>query len=88
MADIELVVKIDEDDYKKVLEINNRECEGEWNIMHRCYEAILNGTPLPKECGNIYAEKNIREQIENPYQCQTVLYGLELVKPIIKGEGK
>ncbi len=53
MADIELVVKIDEDDYKKVLEINNRECEGEWNNMHRCYEAILNGTPLPKGHGRL-----------------------------------
>jgi len=48
MGEIELVVKMNEEDYKKVLEINNRECEGEWNTVHSCYEAILNGTPLPK----------------------------------------
>ncbi len=51
-------------------------------------KAIKKGTPIPDKCGKIYAEKDIREQIKNPYQCQTVLYGLELVKPIIKGESK
>lgn len=50
MADIELVIKIDEEDYKKVLDINNRECE--WNNMHRCYEAVLNGTPIPDNATN------------------------------------
>ncbi len=46
MADIELVVKIDAEDYKEALDINNRDCN--WNNMRSCYEAILNGTPLPK----------------------------------------
>lgn len=46
MSDIELVVKIDEEDYKKVLESNNRNYE--WNDMCSCYEAVFKGTPLPK----------------------------------------
>ena len=63
-------------------------CFSSIDVLNYLYDIIQNGTPIPKECGNIYAEKDIREQIENPYQCQTVLYGLELVKPIIKGESK
>lgn len=51
MADIELVIKIDEEDYKEVLEINDRECE--WNNMHRCYEAVLQGIVLPKGHGRL-----------------------------------
>lgn len=59
MADIELVIKIDEEDYKRVLEINNRECE--WNNMHSCYEAVLKGTPLPKGHGRLIdADKAIK----------------------------
>ncbi len=56
MADIELVVKIDEEDYKEVLNINNRDCT--WNNMHSCYEAILNGTPLPKGHGKLIDESD------------------------------
>ena len=48
--------------------------------------AIANGTLLPKGYGNIYDEKDIKKAIKNPYQCQTVLYGLELVKPIIEAD--
>ena len=44
MSDVKLVINIDEEAYKKVLEINNRECE--WNNMHDCYEAVLDGTPF------------------------------------------
>ena len=80
---MQIIIDIPEEDYK----------QGTLGLYFGCYsmklhDTILNGTPIPKECGNIYAEKDIREQIENPYQCQTVLYGLELVKPIIKGESK
>lgn len=53
MAEIELVIKIDKEDYKKVLEINNRECEGEWNTVHSCYEAVFKGVPLPKGHGDL-----------------------------------
>ena len=78
---MQIVIDIDEDVYKKIV-------ADKYAIYDKMFYSIKNGTPIPKECGNIYAEKDIREQIENPYQCQTVLYGLELVKPIIKGESK
>lgn len=51
MTNIELIIRMSEEDYKKVLEINNRDCE--WNNMHHCYEAVLNGIPLPKEYGDL-----------------------------------
>ena len=53
-------------------------------LLQKLVASIANGIPIPKEYGKLYAEKDIREQIENPYQCQTVLYGLELVEPIVK----
>ena len=43
-------------------------------------------TLLPKGHGNIYDENDIKKRIENPYQCQTVLYGLKLTKPIIEAD--
>lgn len=63
MADIELVVKIDEEDYKEVLNINNRDCT--WNNMHSCYEAILNGTPLPKGHGRLIDANVLDRDLEN-----------------------
>lgn len=41
---------------------------------------------LSKGHGDLYDENDIRKQIKNPYQCQTVLYGLKLVKPIIEAD--
>ena len=79
---MQIVIDIDEEDYNIV---KKQVADG---ITNPLKIRIANGIPIPKECGNIYAEKDIKEQIENPYQCQTVLYGLELVKPIIKGENK
>ena len=78
---MKLIIDIDKELVKEEHWFTNEEL---WAVV----DAARNGTPIPKECGNIYAEKDIREQIENPYQCQTVLYGLELVKPIIKGDSK
>ena len=52
----------------------------------RILDCVKYGTPLPKGHGNIYDEKDIKKEIKNPYQCQTVLYGLELVKPIIEAD--
>lgn len=48
---MQVLVNIDEEDYKKVLDINNRECE--WNNMHSCYKAVLDGIPLPKGHGRL-----------------------------------
>lgn len=57
MADIELVIKIDEKDYKKVLDLNNHDIE--WNIAHTCYEAVLDGKPLPKGHGRLIDENDV-----------------------------
>ena len=91
MADIELVIKIDEEDYKKVLEINNRECE--WNNMHSCYEAVLNGTPLPKGHGrlidadalNIRMEQRMDEigDDESIWESSNVATALDMFAPTI-----
>ncbi len=82
MADIELVVKIDEDNYKKVLDTNNRECE--WNNMHRCYEAILNGTPLPKGHGALKDADAICKDIISALGIRNENYLLEAEKAIYK----
>ena len=82
---MKLIIDIDENIFTRLYDngVEGVSVEDELEIE----KVIRNGTPMPDKCGKIYAEKDIREQIENPYQCQTVLYGLELVKPIII-EGK
>ena len=54
------------------------------NVLEKAGVAIREGVPLPNGHGDLYGENDIRKQIENPYQCQTVLHGLKLVKPIIE----
>lgn len=58
MSDIELVIKIDEEDYKKVLESNNRNYE--WNDMCACYEAVFKGTPLSKRYEKLIDTNDIK----------------------------
>lgn len=65
MADIELVIKISEEDYKKVLDTNNREWD--WNNMHSYYEAILDGMPLPKGHGALIDKEELKENINGWY---------------------
>lgn len=52
MADVELVIKIPEELYKQICEIAPKfeDCSLEW-------EAIMNGTPLPKEHGRLIDSK-------------------------------
>ena len=73
---MQIIIDMSEDEYKRVM-------DGKWK-GNALADYIENGTPLPKGYGNIYDENNIKKEIENPYQCQTVLYGLKLVKPIIE----
>lgn len=63
MNDIELVIKINEEDYKKVLESNNRNYE--WNDMCACYEAVFKGIPLPKGHGRIGDLDAIKKDMQN-----------------------
>lgn len=79
MADIELVIKIDEEDYKKVLESNNRNYE--WNDMCACYEAVFKGTSLPKGHGNLVDTNELREN-----GVATESYLNTFIKTIIKAD--
>lgn len=86
MADIELVVKIDEEDYKEVLNINNRDCT--WNNMHRCYEAVLNGTPLPKGHGDIVDIETLIDMFWDGNSMEITKYDLSVIEPIIEADKK
>ena len=75
---MQIIIDIDEDVYNILKNYTGHLTYSEY--------LIKNGTPFPKGHGNIYDENNIKKEIENPYQCQTVLYGLKLVKPIIEAD--
>ena len=80
---MQIVIEIP-DDYVKVVMANQRT---EGTAMDKLLrQAVIDGVQLPKGHGNIYDENDIKKEIKNPYQCQTVLYGLELVKPIIEAD--
>ena len=55
MADIELVIKIDEEEY---------EYSKTWELMSPIAKAIANGTPLPKGHGRLIDENEIKRMIE------------------------
>ena len=71
---MKIVIDIDEEVYKNAM-------DGIW--CKALFDAIKNGTPLPKGHGNIYDENDVKKGIKNPYQC---LYGLSLIKPIIEAD--
>ena len=58
MADIELVIKIPEEEYEEI--INSEDCG-----LHRLTRAVANGTPLPKGHGRILDEKDILDTKNN-----------------------
>ena len=51
MADIELVIKMSEEDYEKVIKYDD--------LSSHIYKAIQNGTPLPKGHGRIIDESQV-----------------------------
>lgn len=53
MADIELVIKIDEDEYKKIV-------ANKYAFYDKMYNSIKNGTPLPKRHGRLIDMKNLQ----------------------------
>ena len=58
MADIELVIKIPEEEYEEI--INSEDCG-----LHRLTRAVAKGTPLPKGHGRILDEKDILDTKNN-----------------------
>lgn len=75
---MQIIIDIDDNLYTRLFD-NGDEYVAD---MRRACVAIRKGTPLPKGHGRLYDEKAIRKEIKNPYQCETVLDGLKLVKPI------
>ena len=57
MADIELVIKVDEDDYKDIKEYG---FNGYSDQRNRIVEAIANGTPLPQGHGDLKDMGNLK----------------------------
>ena len=56
MGDIELVIKISKEDYERLKEYKKAPfC----SLTSRAYEAIANGTPLPKGHGRLIDESKI-----------------------------
>lgn len=60
MADIELVIKISEEDYKTLVNINDSRLSSMIARMH-LFDAITNGTPLPKGHGRLIDADYFRE---------------------------
>lgn len=79
---MKIMIDIPEENYNF---IKKQIAAGITNPLKTC---IANGTPLPKGHGRLYDEKAIRKEIKNPYQCETILDGLKLVKPIIEAESE
>lgn len=60
MSDIQLVINIDEDEYKSICDlIGARKTIGVVAIYNRFHEMIANGTPLPKEHGDLIDRNEI-----------------------------
>ena len=68
MADIELVIKIPEEDYKSIKDDVKKFLSMPSHKVPVLYEAVNNGTPLPKghgRLGDLDALRDIEELIEN-----------------------
>jgi len=83
---MQIVIDISERRYKDIQRIASVQLKS--NYFQTAEQIIASGTPLPKGHGNIYDENDIKKRIENPYQCQTVLNGLKLIKPILGADNE
>lgn len=61
-SDIELVIKISEEDYERLKEYEKAPF---YSLTSRVYEAIANGTPIPKGHGRLKDEDEIVKAIED-----------------------
>jgi len=61
MADIELVIKIPEEEYEMI--VNSEDCG-----LHTLTRAIANGTPLPKGHGRLIDGDAFKKYIRKSYQ--------------------
>jgi len=76
MADIELVIKIPEEDYE-YLKSHNKDGS---------YNAILNGTPLPKGHGDIVDIETLIDMFWDGNSMEITKYDLSVIEPIIEAD--
>jgi hypothetical protein len=64
MADIELVIKIPEWKYKSICEgVEASKRGGVVGVAPTIYEAIYNGTPLPKGHGDLIDRRDLKKEV-------------------------
>lgn len=81
MANIELVIKMPEEDYKHILHRQKEYCI----TTSELEDAIANGTPLPKGHGRIADIDEVLEEMKIT-RTYDIPFALERVKPIIKAD--
>ncbi len=88
MADVELVIKIDEklvewiDEYFKYI----KGFDGKKIGM--VVDAIRTGTPLPKGHGRLIDANTVDKSVKDPYQNREVMYWVNNAKTIIEADAE
>lgn len=78
MAEIELVIKIPEEEYEMI--VNSEDCG-----LHTLTRAVARGTMLPKGHGRIADVDKMLDEMRAT-RTYDVLFALERVKPIIEAD--
>lgn len=78
MADIELVIKIDEYTYKLIQDKNYCGI-----LSHEIYNAIQNGTPLPKGHGGLIDIQDVMKKVSLNYNSHQII-DAQSIKDIIR----
>lgn len=87
MADIELVIKLSEEEYKyiKGMQFCILGIRGEKGLLNRILNAIRTGMPLPKGHGRIADVDKMLDEMRAT-RTYDVLFALERVKPILEAD--
>lgn len=83
---IELIIKVSEEDYERLKEYEKAPFN---SLTSRAYEAIANGTPLPKEHGDLIDVSELEEiylNDESLEDIQDAIFAIKRVTPIIKAD--
>lgn len=81
MADIELVIKIPEEDYKKAIEFGHLDMCG-----IELAKAVLNGTPLPEGHGDLKDTKAILDEFNDTYNSKVGIVPDNLAEGFVQCE--
>lgn len=87
MADIELVIKLSEEEYKyiKGMQFCILGIRGGKGLLNRILNAIRTGMPLPKGHGRIADVDKMLDEMRAT-RTYDVLFALERVKPILEAD--